>query len=217
MYSYFFAVFLAFLVWLFLFIIAPQKRKEMVIVGAILTPFVIFDILTVPNYWEPVTLFGIPVGIEGVFFTFLITGIASVIYEVTLRKRYRFNKLNPHSLIIFLVPGLISLLAVYVLKLNIIYLFILAFAFMTLTILSRRKDLAINSIYSSLLFGFIYVSVFNIWIFISPESINWWNKSNLTPVSIGFLPFEEFLFSITLGSFAGPLYEYLSSAVIVKK
>jgi hypothetical protein len=184
----------------------------MLVIGLLLTPFVILDALTVPTYWKPITAFSIPVGIEGFLFTFFITGIAAVLYEVIFKKRYKFNKVHISFCIIFAVPALISGFAVYFLNLNIIYLFILGFAFMAIAELIRRPDLLFNAFVSSLFFCAVYVITFSLWLVLSPDSINWWNNTMLSGIKIGPVPLEEVLFSLSLGFFVGPLFEYITGA-----
>lgn len=210
--AYFIAVILAFIVWLSFFLFRKSTRKEMLVVGAVLTPFVILDILTTPTYWQPITAFNLPVGIEGFLFTFFITGIAAVIYETIFKKQYRLNKLQPLLSVAFIIPAIVTVFAVYFLKLNIIYLFILGFTFMAFSQVIQRRDLFFNSVFSSVLFALVYIITFSLWLFISPESIAWWNTTELSPLKIGVVPLEEVLFSLSMGLFVGPLYEYLTGS-----
>jgi len=210
--AYFIAVFISFIVWLLLFLISKNNRKEMLVIGSILAPFVILDILTTPSYWTPETAFHLPIGIEGFLFTFFITGTASVLYEIIFRKRYKTGKLHISFLLWFIIPAFITCLALITFKLNIIYLFIFGFTLMAITEVIRRRDLLINSLFSSLLFTIIYFFSFSLWLYISPESIKWWNMENLSNILIGIVPMEELLFSLSLGLFVGPFYEYLTQA-----
>jgi hypothetical protein len=149
MYAYSIAVVLTFFIWLLLFLVNKTTRREMLVIGMLITPFVVLDTLTVPNYWEPITIFNLPVGIEGFLFTFFMAGIAAVLYEIVFRKKYKYGKLHVSFLTIFLVPTFVSITIVYFLKLNIIYLFIVGLTLMTISELSRRKDLTRNSIISA--------------------------------------------------------------------
>jgi hypothetical protein len=209
---YFTAVFLTFSIWLVLFTFNKHSRKEMAVLGLIIAPFVLLDVITVPSYWSPVTLFNIPVGIEGFLFTFFITGIAAVIYEQLFKKSYRFGHLHIALAYIFVIPILISLFAVYVLSMNIIYFFIIAFLLMASCEIVKRRDLLINSLFSAFVFCVIYIILFTIWLYMVPDSLNWWNFDNLSNIRIGAVPMEEVLFSLSFGAFVGPLYEYLTDA-----
>lgn len=211
--AYLTAIFLAFLVWIFLFSLNKYSRREMIITGSILTPFAILDNLTTPSYWKPVTLFNLPVGIEGFLFTFLITGIAAVIYEVVYRKRYKGTKLHLSFCIAFILPVFIAGFSVFLLKLNIIYFFILGFTFMALAEVIKRRDLIINSVLSAVLFSIVYFLTFSVWLIISPDAAAWWSRG-LTGIKVLALPLEELMFSLSLGFFVGPLYEYLTCGKI---
>lgn len=212
--SYLIAVLIAFIVWIVLFSFSKDTRKEMIVVGGLLTPFVILDILTTPSYWTPITIFNLPVGIEGFLFTFFITGVAAVIYEYILKKRYKGTKLHIFFTLWFIVPAIITVMIVYVFSLNVIYLFILGFTFMALTEVIQRRDLLINAVVSSMLFAVIYFFAFSIWLMLAPESISWWNMEKLSNIRLGLIPLEEIFFSLSLGLFAGPLYEYLTAGKI---
>ncbi len=212
--SYLIAVLIAFIVWIVLFSFSKDTRKEMVVVGGLLTPFVILDILTTSSYWTPITIFNLPVGIEGFLFTFFITGIAAVIYEYILKKGYKGTKLHIFFTLWFIVPAIITVMIVYVFSLNVIYLFILGFTFMALTEVIQRRDLLINAVVSSMLFAVIYFFAFSIWLMLAPESISWWNMEKLSNIRLGLIPLEEIFFSLSLGLFAGPLYEYLTAGKI---
>lgn len=213
--AYFVAVLLTCIIWLILFVLNRDTRKEMLIIGLILTPLTILDTLTVPTYWKPITAFNLPVGIEGFLFTFFITGIASVLYEIIFKKRYKFNKMRVSLCIIFTIPVAISGFTVYFFGLNIIYLPILGFTLTAITVLIRRPDLFFNAFMSSLLFCVVYISTFTLWISLTPESINWWNSAMLSSIRIGYVPLEEVLFSLSLGFFVGPLFKYLTEARVV--
>jgi hypothetical protein len=182
----------------------------MVITGALLSPFVALDALTTPSYWSPITTFNWPVGIEGLLFTFFITGIAAVVYQIFFKKRYYGGKLRLSLSLVFIVPAIAAALAVYFLKVNIIYLFIFGFTFMACSEIILRRDLLLNSVFTSVIFATIYVITFSIWLFLSPESIEWWNTPELTGLRVGGVPIEEVLFSLSLGLFVGPLYQFLT-------
>lgn len=182
----------------------------MIVIGIVLSPFVILDILTTPTYWKPITAFNLPIGLEGFLFTFFITGIAAVIYEIIFKKRYKGSTIRFTLGSVFIAPAIITGFALYFLKLNIIYLFILGFALMAISELIKRRDLLWNALFSSLLFGIVYIFTFSLWLYLSPESIAWWSTQELTNITVGVVPLEEVLFSLSLGLFVGPLYEYLT-------
>ncbi len=215
MYAYFLAVALTFLVWSLFFLMSRRSRKEMVLIGLLLTPFVALDALTTPSYWTPITVFNIPVGIEGFLFTFFIAGIAAVVYEIVFRKDYDGKHIHFSLFMALAIPALLSGFAVYFLSLNIIYLFIIGFVLMALTELISRRDLLLNSVFSSVLFSVIYIAAFTTWLYLSPESASWWNVENLSNIRLGVVPVEEILFCVSLGLFVGPLYEYLTAGKLI--
>jgi len=204
---------ITFCVWLVLFIYSKNTRKEMVITGILVTPFVVIDYFTVPMYWTPKTLFNIPVGIEGFIFTFFLSGIAAVIYEVVMRKRIgkKKDKFNTNSIVIFIAVTLFVILLFWFIKINIIYFIILENMFSSGVICFFRKDLLKDTIYSALFFSSVNFIIFTLWGLLVPSALNWWT---IKGIRLGVIPIQELLFSFSFGAFVGPLYEYLTNGRI---
>ena len=210
---YWLAIVITFCVWLVLFIYSKNTRKEMVITGILVTPFVVIDYFTVPMYWTPKTLFNIPVGIEGFIFTFFLSGIAAVIYEVVMRKRIgkKKDKFNTNSIVIFIAVTLFVILLFWFIKINIIYFIILENMFSSGVICFFRKDLLKDTIYSALFFSSVNFIIFTLWGLLVPSALNWWT---IKGIRLGVIPIQELLFSFSFGAFVGPLYEYLTNGRI---
>ena len=106
------------LVWVILFLLRKDTRKEqlrMSYIAAIIGP--ISEILYFRDYWLPESIFpifikGFPLMVEDVIFGFTIGGIAAVIYEVLFRQKLsRFSKHSKHTVkSIYLVLTFIFLL-----------------------------------------------------------------------------------------------------------
>jgi hypothetical protein len=210
-YSYLLAVFLAGSTWVILYFAKSFAHQKMWKIGLLLAPFAVLDVITVPVYWSPITLFNFPVGIEGFLFTFFITGIASSLYDISKPRQNAVVKLQAKLLLPLMVPAIYTLLVVLYFKLNPIYLFIIGFLSMGMVIVCIRKDLFWGALRSSVLFGILYISVFTIWLLLIPSNIDWWNSVNLSGLHVGLVPFEEVLFAFSLGVFVGPLYDYLTN------
>lgn len=212
MYTYLLAVGISFFVWLAIFVRYRHLRYEMLVTGGFIAPFVIFDYFTIPSYWNPQTLFGVPVGIEGLFFTFFIAGIASVIFEAVFGKRINLERIHLKPARVFYLTPAVALAALiyYLLDLNIIYFIILQFAFAALLVYILRQDLLKNIVYSAIIFSFIYAICFNLWLLIPADGIGWWNLDNLSGLMIGLMPLEEFLFALGFGALIGPIFEFIT-------
>jgi hypothetical protein len=61
----------------------------MLIMGTLALPLAFFDLVFVPAYWRPVTLFHMPIDIEGFLFSFSVGGIAAVLYATLAKRTYR--------------------------------------------------------------------------------------------------------------------------------
>lgn len=55
---------------LFILLRRPDLARPMITIGLLAMPLTFFDLLYVPDYWVPKTLFEIPLGIEGFIFSF---------------------------------------------------------------------------------------------------------------------------------------------------
>jgi len=209
MMEYWIAVLITSLVWCAIFILLPRNRKEMLITALLLTPSVIVDVITVPEYWSPKTTFNIPVGIEAFFFTFFISGIAAVCAKLILgESKKKLVKFQLKKLVYFSPALVISFFTWQIFKFNGMIAVILCMALVNVTMLFSRKDLIRNFLYSSIIFSILYVAAYCLWLLICPECKDWWNKDEI----IGYawvMPYEEIFFALMLGGAAGIIYEYL--------
>ena len=55
-------------------------------------------------------------------------------------------------------------------------------------------------------------TLWNLWIYLSPSTISWWNLHNLSGIVIGIVPIEEVFFGLGFGCLIGPLYEFLTES-----
>ena len=91
--------------WFLLFWVRKDLRKMMLTMSIMALPLAFFDLMFVPSYWNPVTLFHIPIGIEGFLFAFSVGGIASVLYaELTQHKPQRIHDWHNPAYRAFRVP-----------------------------------------------------------------------------------------------------------------
>ncbi len=212
--AYILVLFLTGSLWTLFFFIFKNLRRELILTSLFIAPLVFIDYFATPGYWTPVTMFNIPVGIEGVIFTFFIAGIASIIFEIVSSRKLNRKKpkIEVKKTLYFIVPGIIALISWMILGFNFIYLVILFLILGSLLINYFRRDLILNSIVSAFVFTCIYVVFFSIWIYLAPHAIYWWNAINLSGIRLGVVPIEEVLFALSFGSFTGPLFEFLTNS-----
>lgn len=197
--------------WLLLFYFRKDLRKEILVMSILSTPLAFFDLLYVPSYWKPVTFLNIPVGIEGLIFSFEVGGTASALYETFAHKALRKIKTQSNllSLLVLLIVLPVAYTFNYLFPINITVGMHLGLFAGIVLILLLRKDLTKSVIYASILFTMVYFVSLLIWSSIFPITTNWFTFENLPKIFIFHVPFYELTFGLLFGAYWGNLYEFL--------
>lgn len=202
-----------FVVWLAFYFLRKDLRKEILIMSLLASPLGLFDLLYVPTYWIPHTFLNIPVGIEGIFFSFLIGGIAAGSYaEISHRKLRKFNKYHKKFsilVVLIIIPTILIIQHFYLINISIAMYFALLIG--TALAVFIRKDLLKSSIMGAIIFGLIYSIALIIWINIFPSGKDWFILKGLPKVFLLNAPIYEIIFSFLFGAYWGNLYELLFS------
>lgn len=217
--AYFGANIIELFFWLFFFFLRRDLRKEMLIMSLLATPLGLFDILFVPLYWQPVTFLHLPVGIEGLIYSFLTGGIAAIIYaEVAKKVPTKIHRYHKHFafLAILLVPVLLFTLRAFQAT-NVIIDLGIALLCGDAIIFYLRKDLVKSSLVGGIAFGCMYFILLNIWLTIFPEAKDWFRFVGLPRLFIFNAPLYELLFGILFASYCGNLYEFLFGYKFMKQ
>lgn len=93
--QYFYLVWalLFFALWLVVFALRKDTRKEMLIISGIFAlGGVLADLTNTQDWWHPLTITSTRVGFEAALIGFSIAGIAAVIYEIIYRKVLRKDR-----------------------------------------------------------------------------------------------------------------------------
>jgi len=185
----------------------------MFIMSVCALPLALFDLVFVPAYWEPITLFHIPVGIEGFLFSFSVGGIAAVIYaELTKRTPRHIHAWRASAKHALWVPVLTftTFVVAYALKVPNpeIAAYIAAAVGVALTIY-LRPDLAQNILYGTLAFGVVYFACLKIWVLLFSGAQEWFVFQNMPKLFIWGVPGWEAIFGFFFGAFWSNLYELL--------
>src|SRR4051812_41511871 len=93
--AYLFATGLGAMIWTIFFFIAPSLRRVQLTMSLAGAPLAVSDLFYVPQYWRPQTVGHIPIGIEGILFSFEAAGICAVIYPA-LRRQVSVPFQQPH-------------------------------------------------------------------------------------------------------------------------
>ncbi|MFA6528891.1 MAG: lycopene cyclase domain-containing protein [Candidatus Gracilibacteria bacterium] len=200
--------------WLAIFLKRKDLHKEIVWASLIGLPFGFIEILFVPHYWHPESLFDFMkqygFGLEGFVYSFSVAGLAAVLYEF-LEKR-KITKIK-HNKKLHLGPFLLFLL-VY-LGLEIFFPtkpmldLSIAFACGAIFTIILRPDLLKQVVSSGLIFSAFYLLLFAfVNIIFKDLVVQFYNPQILGNFKIIGVPLEEIIGAFTGGAFWSTLYEY---------
>lgn len=176
------------------------------------------QVLFFRDYWHPQYftgggIMGV-VGLEELFFSFLIGGIAGVIYEELFGKKYANRHLNGHPrwmLGVTLLAVLWMVAGNIILGFNTMYVTLAGLILASISILILRHDLFKDAFFSGLFTGALMFILYLPWIAIFPGVIQkWWLLKNLSGILLLGVPLEEIMFGFWWGFVAGPAYEFIS-------
>lgn len=214
MYEYLIGSLLFAAVWLILYIIRKDLRKQMIFASLLCMPLGLLEIFFIPWYWNPQRLFNLNPAIESLLFCFVVGGIAAVLYEVALKKhlikaREKRTETKKHLYALAGVIILSMILFSFIFKKDLIYTGIISMALGALTIMISRKDLIKETILGGILFLIVYfILLYILNTFIFPDMIaKTWNLEHLWGITFLKIPLEEILWAWTFGSLWAPIYE----------
>ncbi len=199
------------LIWLFFYFRRKDLRREIIVMSLLAAPLGLFDLLYVPTYWTPQTFFNLPIGIEGIIFSFIIGGIAAASYaEISKKKIIKISKYHKHFSIIVLLSIIPTMFIFnHLFPINIaISMYVALLLGIALTVLIR-KDLLRSTIIGALTFGLIYGSAIIFWSALYPHTQDWFNLVGLPKIFIFNAPVYEIIFGFLFGAYWGNLYEIL--------
>ncbi|MEX2017188.1 MAG: lycopene cyclase domain-containing protein [Candidatus Pacearchaeota archaeon] len=208
-------------VWLIVFLLGKNTRKEMFFVSLFTMPFGLTEPLFVPEYWNPPSLFNLAAttgfDIESLIFTFAVGGIGSVIYESIFKSRQiKMNKQEMHSkrhqyhLLALFSPVIVFILLFFLTKLNPIYSASIALFVGGIATILCRPDLKKEILYSGLIFLGIYFVFFLFFNLAYPFAVErFWNLSAISGILVLGVPLEELIFAMVYGLMWGSVYEHV--------
>ncbi len=205
-------IFLAF--WLVIFLNRKDLRREIIWASLVGLPFGFIEILFVPYYWYPESLFNLMrqygFGPEGFLYSFSIAGIAAVGYEFLENKKTIKIKRNKK---LHLVPFILFLLVYFGLEVFFPFkpMLNLSMAFICGAVLTAllRLDLLKQILASGLIFGVFYFVLFALVNAIFKDLVGqFYSPQIFGNFKILGVPLEEIIMAFTGGAFWSTLYEY---------
>lgn len=215
-YSYLVGVLIFGAAWVACSVIGKKYRAEIRWGSLISAPLALTNILFVPQYWMPPSLFDldqrIRVGIEDVLWAAAVGGIASVIAEILLKGKLSAIRKGPRKR--HYTPFVVVIVVFIALEFwrpgKTMYNTIVAFAIGALVIAFLRRDLVPSMLVGALSFTFLYFALFLCFLFLYPEFVQrYYNVPNLLGIYVLGVPVEELLFAATGGAIWSVAYEYV--------
>jgi hypothetical protein len=192
-------------VWLTLYYIRKDTRREMVLMSFFSTPLgPISEYFHVMDYWRPETITGTLIGPEDVIIAFLIGGISAVLYEFLYQEK-RERSERPGIFILILVSyavgaGILAF-GMWLGLGSVVTTFTLLSLFIAVP-LALRPRLIQNSFLSGIAFMtflFLFYKVF-IWMYPGIVDAWWFGASGVRVLGV---PVEELTWGFLWGMVAG--------------
>lgn len=219
-YSYFVYVGMLALIWLVIFLLRKDLRKQQII----------FSIFTAPlapitqylwfyhDYWRPEYIYGfnigkIPTGVEELLFAFFVGGIAGVIYEVVFRKKRNFGKPRHGTTLSLFALGFISSAILIALGVNSIWATSISLIIVATIMISIDRDLIRDAIYTSIFLTIMAIFLYLLWMQLYPGVIQeFWIVSSFSGIEFLGIPLEELAWFFSAGLCGGVFYEFWLNA-----
>ena len=210
------------LVWIGLYVLRPDLRRETLAVSFGTMPLGLTEPLFVPAYWSPWTLFDLArrtgFDLESLLFSFSIGGIVFAAYDVLFRVapsesivRERHHPRHRHHMLAVLSAPLLFAVLMVSTPLNPIYAAALALVGGFGATLYCRSDLWLKMLTSGGLFLVLYFVVFALFNLTFPGYVTAvWNFRAISGVTVAGVPIEELMFAFTFGLYWSSLYEHLT-------
>jgi hypothetical protein len=202
--------------WLACYVIGKRYRAEIRWGTLISAPLALTNILFVPQYWTPPSLFNldqkIRFGIEDFLWAAAVGGIASVVAEILLKERLSVMRsaVRKRHFAPFVVVVVVFIALEFWHSDKTIYNTIIAFAIGAIVIAVLRSDLIPTMLIGTLTFTALYFVLFLAVLFLYPEFIQrFYNTPHLLGKYILGVPIEELLFAGSGGAVWSVAYEYV--------
>lgn len=210
------------IIWVLLFVVWEQGRREQVImslVGLVLSPGAL--ILASRDAEQLSGATSSMVGVEQFLFSFCLFGIAAVVYEALLGKhlhklkgsRYQIEHAGHwllHLVLVLWLWMLAGLVLVHVFTLSSVQAMIIGGVFVGIYIVADRHDLLLNALASGLLVAMlVFVLTVTFLSGLMANSAVIWAGDAFTTFLLAGVPLEELLWAGMVGFTIGPMYEWL--------
>lgn len=221
--SYFVYSLLFVAVWLILFALRPDLRRDMLIISLVVMPLgPLSEIWYLRDYWQRPTITGYPISIEDALFAFAIGGAAFALHKVLFNQASLTGPARLRQPWLVAAAGVIvfgsTLLLTGLLGVNSIFSSILAFVLCSLIVWGVRPDLIRPSLSSALLSLLLFMIVYQLMRVVFPGALaRWCTGCNPSGVMVLGVSLEEMLWDFSWGLLGGVIYDAALGRVLQKR
>lgn len=205
-------------VWLALYWMRPDLRKQQLKMSLLTAPLApLSQVLWYSkDYWRPEYLFdvvihGVSVGIEEALFGFFIGGIGSVFYEAVFKQRSLHGPHRTREVLYGICIGIPAVFALlfYGFDMSSIWASILTLFVVATFFVSLDHALIWDALGTALLMTALCIGMYIAWFALFPDALHlFWHTESLSGIRVGPVPIEEVLWFVSWGAFSGVFYEY---------
>jgi len=177
-------------------------RKIILISGLLSMPCSLSTFLFVPEYWDPVRLFDLQLGIEDIFFSFS-TGIIAVMISLRFNQNLTANaewaKMAGRILRV-MGAGIFLIFLMQQTEIMVMLQALIGIAIIGVILVWNRWRLLSTALKTGAVFSCFYTGVLAITFIAFPAFHDQWTHSNLSGISLVGIPLEETLWAFSFGS-----------------
>jgi hypothetical protein len=232
MYRYAYLLFSSFffLLWISIFVLRKDLRKQMLFVSLMIASAGLFleYLVWTTDWWEPETVTGTRIGIEDVILGVTNGGLGAVLYEITFKRRTislrkdsvikRFFK--KRKLLLWsplLVSSVIGSVTFWILGWHSFWATVASCLFGVGVIILLRSDLLIEAVLGGVAMVVVTLPAYFLMLFLFPGVIEkFWLLDNLSGILFWGIPIEDLGFYFAVGAILAPFYEFFFEKKLVK-
>lgn len=214
-YTYLVWSLLLFGVFLLLFVATPKKRQAMLVASIYSTPYAVASLMFVPEYWTPVRLGNLVIGVEDLVFSFANGGVAwwlatkSCQDQVHVKLKLRLSMWRYWNCSNF---GIAVAGTLWVFGVRVMPAFWVSMALLFIVLLYKHPWYWRLSVAGAVGFTAVYAVLTSAVFHASPEFAMQWTAENLSGHSVWDIPVEEFGWAFGYGAVFPMLVAYTLQA-----
>lgn len=216
-FAYLFGCFVFGIVWLFIYFLRPDLRKEQFFMSFFVAIFGLTEPIFFGEYWHPHFVFSfssLNLGLEDILLCFFYGGIASTLYEFVFNDVLKtYSRESKKTRILEVIIAILSGMTIFLLfwstfKINVIYASAIGGIAAGLVFVFFRKDLFIPAIVGGIIMSLVsFIIMAFLGLVFKGIFDSWWRIDLLSGIRILSVPLEEIIWHFSLGFAAGPMYE----------